>query len=248
MIAALAGALMIGLVLGLLGSGGSILTVPVLVYLVGRPERAVVGLIARAGAALNARQGKVSARSVLLFAPPGMAGTALGATLGGLVSGLVQLAVFAVVMLAAAGLMVRGRPQERTAAAERRPAVLVLLAGLAIGVLTGFVGVGGGFVIVPALVLIVGLPMHTAVGTSLAIIALNSASGFARYLGVLATEGLAVRWDLVAILAAVGVVGSLVGNRIGGRVPQARLRKGFAVFLVVMGVYILTRSVLALAG
>ncbi len=248
MIGALIGALMIGLVLGLLGSGGSILTVPVLVFLVGRPERAaiaeslaVVGLIALSGSVLNWRQGNVAWRAVALFALPGMVGTALGASLAPLVSGLVQLAVFAVVMLAAALLMFRGRPGE-TGAGPQQPAGVLAAEGLAIGVLTGFVGVGGGFILVPALVLLAGLPMRVAVGTSLTVITLNSASGFVRYLGVLDAEGIVPRWDLIAIIAAVGVVGSVVGNRIGARVPQQNLKQGFAGFLVVMALYILARS------
>ncbi len=248
MLLALVGALFVGLSLGLLGSGGSILTVPVLVYLVGQPEKeaiaeslGIVGLIALSGAVMNAVQRKVDWRSVLLFAIPGMIGTASGASLSGLVSGLVQLTVFSVTMLAAAVLMFRGRPSEG-AAAPRQPWWLTAVEGFLIGVLTGFVGVGGGFVLVPALVLLVGLPIHVAIGTSLTIIVLNSASGFVRYLDVLAEAGLGIDWQLVGVFGAVGIVGSIVGNRIGAYVPRARLRQGFAVFLVVMAVYILWRS------
>ncbi len=252
MLLALVGALLVGLSLGLLGSGGSILTVPVLVFLVGQPEKeavaeslGIVGIIALAGAALNAVQRRVDWPSVVLFALPGMLGTAVGASLSGFVSGLVQLTVFALVMLAAAMLMVRGRPTE--ARERRQPAVVIALEGLAIGVLTGFVGVGGGFLLVPALVLLVGLPMHVAVGTSLTVIVLNSASGFVRYLDVLAEAGLGVDWHLVGVFGAVGVVGSVLGNRIGAHVPREQLRRGFAVFLVVMAAYILWRSVPGLA-
>ncbi|MEM1043797.1 MAG: sulfite exporter TauE/SafE family protein [Bacteroidota bacterium] len=252
MLLALLGALLVGLSLGLLGSGGSILTVPVLIYLVGQPEKeaiaeslGIVGLIALSGSVLNAVQKKVDWRSVALFALPGMVGTAVGATLSGFVSGLVQLTVFAVTMLAAAVLMFRGRPE---AEGERSPPWgLVAFQGLLIGVLTGFVGVGGGFILVPALVLLVGLPIHVAIGTSLTIIVLNSASGFVRYLGVLAEAGLSVDVQLVGVFGAVGVVGSVIGNRIGARVPRQQLRKGFAVFLVVMAAYILWRSVPGLA-
>lgn len=108
--------------------------------------------------------------------------------------------------------------------------------------LTGLVGVGGGFLIVPALVLLGGLPMRLAVGTSLLIIAAKSVAGFVKYVDVLAADGLFVDWTLIGIFAAVGVVGSLIGNRLSQRVPQATLRKGFAGFLVVMGVFILWRE------
>ncbi len=221
---------------------------PVLVYLVGQPEKeaiaeslGIVGLIAFAGAVLNAVQRKVDWRSVALFAAPGMVGTAVGASLSVFVSGLVQLTVFAVTMLAAAVLMFRGRPTD--ARERRQPWGLIAFEGLAIGVLTGFVGVGGGFLLVPALVLLVGLPMHVAVGTSLTVIVLNSASGFVRYLGVLAEAGLSVDGHLVGVFGAVGVVGSIVGNRVGAHVPRDQLRRGFAGFLVVMAAYILWRSV-----
>lgn len=249
MLLAFVGALMVGLSLGLLGSGGSILTVPVLIYLIGQPEKeaiaeslGIVGLIALSGAVMNAVQKKVDWRSVVLFALPGMVGTAIGASLSGFVSGLVQLTVFAVTMLAAAVLMFRGRPAK--GAGERsQPWGLIVFEGLLIGVLTGFVGVGGGFILVPALVLLVGLPIHVAIGTSLTIIVLNSASGFVRYLDVLGEVGLRVDWQLVGVFGAVGVVGSIIGNRIGARVPRQQLRRGFAVFLVVMAAYILWRSV-----
>ncbi|MEO1086681.1 MAG: sulfite exporter TauE/SafE family protein, partial [Acidobacteriota bacterium] len=167
------GALAIGLSLGALGSGGSILTVPVLVYLVGQDEKTaiagslfIVGAIATAGGAQFAVRRLVSWRSVVLFGLPGMAGTLAGAWLGGLVSGTVQLGVFAMVMLLAAGLMFRP-PVGDTAESAPRAGGRVALDGLAVGVLTGFVGVGGGFLIVPALVLLGGLSMHLAVGTSL---------------------------------------------------------------------------------
>jgi uncharacterized membrane protein YfcA len=239
------GALAIGLTLGLFGSGGSILTVPVLVYLAGEPEKAaiaeslaIVGTIAAFGALPYALQRQVDGRSVLLFGLPGIAGTYGGAALSAFVSGGVQLALFAVVMLLAAVFMFRDRPAAEGPRA-RRAAGLIAVEGLAVGVLTGFVGVGGGFLIVPALVLLGGLPMRLAVGTSLVVIALKSFAGFFKYLDVLADAGLAVDWGLIGLLTAVGVGGAFLGNRIGERVPHAALRKGFAAFLVAMGAFIL---------
>lgn len=242
--------MLIGLTLGLLGSGGSILTVPVLVYLLGQPEKvaiagslAIVGGIALAAVLPYAWQRKVDWRSVAWFGVPGMAGTWGGAWLAQFVTGGVQLAVFALVMLAAAWSMFRGAGSAPpTDAAPARAAWRIVADGLAVGALTGFVGVGGGFLIVPALVLLGGLPMPLAIGSSLAIIALKSAAGFWKYLDVLARDGLALDWGVIGAFIAIGAVGSLLGNRIATRLPQAALKRGFAAFLVAMAAFILWRT------
>lgn len=247
MLYALLGAVAIGLTLGLLGSGGSILTVPVLVYLAGQPDKvaiaeslAIVGAIALVGAGSYARQGLVDWRAVLGFGVPGIAGTYLGAVAASFVPGAVQLALFGVVMLAAAGAMLRSRPD--TAGGAPRSVALVAALGVGVGLMTGLVGVGGGFLIVPALVLLVGLDMRIAIGTSLSIIVLNSATGFAKYLDVLSQAGTAIDWRLVGTFAAIGIAGSIAGARLGRHVPQEALRRGFAVFLVAMGLFILYRE------
>ena len=249
MLYALLGAVVIGLVLGLLGSGGSILTVPVLVYLAHEPDKvaiaeslAIVGAIAAVGAVPYARQKLVDWHSVLYFGVPGIVGTYGGAALSELISGAVQLALFAVVMLLAAGLMVRGKAVDDAAERTRQPLWLIGAEGWFVGVLTGLVGVGGGFLIVPALVLLGGLSMRMAVGTSLLIIAAKSAAGFWKYTDVLAEAGQAVDWQLIGLFAAIGTVGSFAGNALSRRVPQAQLKRGFAVFLVAMGVFILYRE------
>ena len=218
MLYALLGAVAIGLVLGLLGSGGSILTVPVLVYLAGQPDKvaiaeslAIVGAIASVGAMSYARQRLVDWRSVLGFGVPGIVGTYLGAVIAAYVPGAVQLVLFGVVMIAAAGAMLKGRAGMDEAARAPRPAWAIALLGASVGVMTGLVGVGGGFLIIPALVLLVGLDMRLAVGTSLSIIVLNSATGFVKYLDVLQASGGAVDWRLVGTFAAIGIAGSLVG-------------------------------------
>ena len=248
------GALVIGLTLGLLGSGGSILTVPALVYLAGEPEKvaiteslAIVGGIALSGAVPYALQRSVDWRSVAFFGGPGLVGAYLGATLARFVPGPAQLVLFAVVMLAAAWTMYRGR-REVEGGHPGQALWKTAALGLSVGTMTGLVGVGGGFLIVPALVLLVGLPMRVAVGTSLSIIVLNCLSGFLKYLDVLgATEG-AVDWRLVGLFVAVGVVGTFVGNRVSRRVPQAALRRVFAVFLLVMAAFILWREVPQVLG
>ena len=242
MLLALLGALAIGLSLGLLGSGGSILTVPVLHYLVGQPDKLaiagsllVVGLIAAAGCVPYALHRQVDWRNAARFGLPGMAGAWVGATLAHWIPGAAQLALFAAVMLLAAWRMLGGAA---VAPATREPRVAAVMGGgFAVGMLSGLVGVGGGFLIVPALVLLAGVPMLNAVGTSLAVIALNSFSGFAKYLAVLEHEGLALDLRLLLLMAAVGVIGSTAGHRIGSRLPQAVLRRLFGVFLVLMGTF-----------
>ncbi len=249
---AVLGALLIGVSLGLLGSGGSILTVPVLVYILGQPEKiaiagslAIVGAIALAGAVPWAWSKHVHWRSVLWFGVPGILGTVGGAALSAFVTGEVQLIVFAIVMLVASWFMLRGTPVAPPvpgAADHRRPIGKLALDGVAVGALTGFVGVGGGFMIVPALVLLGRLDMHRAVGTSLVIIALKSFAGFAQYLVVLDALDLAVDWQVIGVFTAIGIAGSVVGNRIGRRVPQAALKRGFGALLIPMALYILWRS------
>lgn len=243
---ALLGALLIGLSLGLLGSGGSILTVPVLVYLLGEhPKQAIaeslliVGGIALLGAIPYALRGLVDWRNVLFFGLPGMAGTYLGAWLSQFVSGQVQLLTFALVMILAAYFMARPTPLRP---AHKRQAWKIVLEGTAVGALTGFVGVGGGFLIVPALVLLGGLPMHLAVGTSLLIIALKSFAGFYKYLHLLPAQGLSVNFTVAGLFLLVGALGSLLGGRVAVRLPHEALKRGFTLFLVVMGVYIVAQN------
>lgn len=251
------GAIAIGVSLGLLGSGGSIITVPVLVYLLGQGEKIaiagslfVVGTIALVGSLQYIRAGLVDWRNVFVFGVPGMAGTYLGALIAAFVPGIVQLAFFALVMLLASYMMLRpvGLSDEPH---ERRETWKIASDGLLVGIITGLVGVGGGFLIVPALVLLGGLAIHTAVATSLVIIALKSYSGFYKYMDVLDQQNLVLDWHTLLIVTGLGIVGSFVGARIANRVPQDKLKKWFGYFLIVMGIYILARSVpevLALAA
>ncbi len=243
------GALAIGVSLGLLGSGGSILTVPVLVYLIGQDEKlaiagslAIVGAIALAGSLPYLRKRQVDWRIVVLFGIPGMAGTYMGASLASWISGLIQLVLFALVMLLASWQMLKPMALDH-ALRQPRSVWKIGLDGLLVGILTGLVGVGGGFLIVPALVLLGGLSMHRAVATSLVIIALKSFTGFWKYMDVLDKQGLVLDWKVIAMVTVLGIVGSFIGSRIAGRVDQQRLKKLFGLFLIVMGVYILARTV-----
>ncbi|MCW9705572.1 sulfite exporter TauE/SafE family protein [Fodinibius salsisoli] len=244
------GALLVGLSLGLLGSGGSILTVPVLIYLAGEQEKVaiaeslgIVGAISLAGFIPYALKKQVHWRSVILFGLPGMAGTYAGAIIAGYVSGTFQLMLFATVMVAAAFMMLRNNKQTLDTEISPHAWWKIVLEGVAVGILTGLVGVGGGFLIVPALVLLGGLPMNLAIGTSLIIITLKSFSGFFSYMDVLAELHLTVNWHLVTIFSLIGAVGTLVGKSMGSRLSNEKLKKGFAGFLIVMGGYIIYMNI-----
>ncbi len=243
------GAVAIGVSLGLLGSGGSILTVPVLVYLIGQDEKVaiagslfVVGTIALVGSLQFIRAKLVDWHNVLVFGLPGMAGTYLGAALAAYLSGIMQLTLFAGVMLLASWFMLR--PIDLGSGGEHEPRATWKIAGdgLGVGVLTGLVGVGGGFLIVPALVLLGGMAMHRAVATSLVIIAMKSYSGFYKYTDVLEAQNLELDWNTLLIVTGLGIAGSLAGGKLANRLPQNTLKKSFGIFLIVMGIYILIRS------
>ena len=245
MLIAVAGALVIGLSLGLMGSGGSILTVPTLVYLLGQDEKVaiagslfVVGCIAAVGGLQHALRREVHWESVLWFGLPGMLGTWLGAQLSVFFSGTAQLLLFVAVMSAAGVFMTRPSSPEHDEG--RRGAWKISLTGVSVGALTGLVGVGGGFLIVPALVLLGGLSMNLAVGTSLAIITLQAFSGFARYLGLLRDQGQTLDWTVLGTFVALGTVGTLAGGVLAHRLPQESLRKLFAGLLFIMAGAMLT--------
>lgn len=172
-----------------------------------------------------------------MFGLPGVLGTYLGAALSQFVSGVFQLSLFAAVM------MFRPAPLSGGAtAAHARSPLKIAAEGLGVGTLTGLVGVGGGFLIIPALVLLGGLPMGLAVGTSLLIIALKSFAGFYKYLHLMAEQGVGMHWNLILIFTAIGILGSFAGARIGRSVPDTGLKRGFAGFLVVMGLYVLATN------
>lgn len=248
MLLALLGALVIGVSLGVMGSGGSILTVPVLIYVLGHADKpaiaeslAIVGGIALIGAIPGILSRSVHWRTVLLFGVPAMAGTYLGAWVSLWVSGTVQLLLFAIVMAAAAGLMLRGRGGAATSQPSESAGhsyALVIGEGLGVGALTGLVGVGGGFLIVPALVLLGGLGMHRAVATSLVIIVFKSAAGLWKYLAVLGELNLQVDWNTIGLFILVGGGGAVLAARFRGRIDQQKLKQVFGFFLIVMAVVI----------
>lgn len=251
----LIGAVLIGLTLGMLGSGGSAITVPVLVYLVGHSGKvsiaesmAIVGLISLAAAIPYGRTHQIDWRSVIYFGIPGMLGTYIGSWLGGIASEVLQLVVFGFVLLAAAYSMLRKRKLSATESTDEEddesihyqpPIPKVALEGTVVGILTGFVGVGGGFLIVPALVILGHLPMRLAIGTSLVIIAAKSAVGFFKYQHYLMSHDLTVDVRTIMIFTVIGIVGSLIGRAINQRLNQLLLKRVFAVFLLVLGGFVI---------
>lgn len=230
----------IGLTLGLLGGGGSILTVPALVYIVGlSPQAAVtaslviVGANSLAGAATHRAQGTLNWTVALVFGGSGMVVSFLSAGLSRLVSSHVLLVLFALLMLAVGALMIL----RKTGGDEARPSrgwPVIVASGAGVGLMTGFLGVGGGFLIVPALVMLVGLPMRQAVGTSLIVIAMNSLAGFLGHLG-----GPPIDFGVVALFVVAGVAGALTGAQLARRANAATLRTAFAVFVVGLGIALL---------
>ncbi|HEU5155897.1 MAG TPA: sulfite exporter TauE/SafE family protein [Streptosporangiaceae bacterium] len=236
----LAAALAVGIALGLLGGGGSILTVPLLVYVAGvapKPAIAmslfVVGATALAGVLPHARAGRVNWRTALLFGGAGMTGAYAGGRLAAYIPAAVLLAAFAVMMAATAAAMLRRRTEPAHAPA-RRPVYRILAEGAVVGLVTGLVGAGGGFLVVPALVLLGGLSMPVAVGTSLMVIALKSFAGLAGYL-----HSVDLDWPLTLAVTAAAVVGGVAGSRLTGRIDPVRLRRAFGWSVVVMAGFVL---------
>lgn len=238
----------IGLALGMLGGGGSILTVPALVYLVGQTPRAavtislaIVGANSIVGASMHGRQGTMNWRVALMFGGGGMLAAYLASGFGKEISPTVLLIAFSILMLVVGALMLRNTSFHATT--QQPHWTIVIAAGIGIGVLTGFLGVGGGFLIVPALVMFVGLPMPEAVGTSLLVIALNSFAGLFGHL-----RGEALPMTLLLVLVAAGIAGTMVGARLAKRLPAAQLRRMFGVFVIVLGAFMVTDNVIKMFG
>jgi uncharacterized membrane protein YfcA len=243
--------LAIGLSLGLVGGGGSILAVPVLVYALGEPVKMattesllIVGATALLGSVDHARAGRVRVRTALAFGLAGAAGSVGGTALNRIVGSRSLLIAFAVLLLVAAAAMLRGRGEPGRPEIEPRGRGLwlrIVPAGLATGVLTGFFGVGGGFAIVPALTLLLALPLGVAVGTSLLVIAITSSAALAAHL----SSG-GIDWTVAGAFTAAAVAGALAGSRAGGHAPAYRLAQGFAVLVVGIAAFLIVRNVSAL--
>jgi uncharacterized protein len=242
----------IGLSLGMLGGGGSVLAVPVLVYVLGQTVHqattaslVVVTVGAVVGGLSHAREGRVCWRHAVAFTAAALPGVVAGTALGQAVSGTALIAAFAVVMLAAAAATWRKAQQDPELPADRAGAACpplrlaaVVATGMAIGALTGFFGVGGGFLIVPTLTIGLALSMRLAVGTSLAIITATSLMALVAHLA----SGRTVDIGVTSAMTSACIVGALGGVRIAGRVPQRQLAQAFAALVVVVAGYLLVSA------
>lgn len=252
-------AILIGLSLGLIGGGGSILTVPILVYLLGieAAETApayslfVVGIASLIGASIKYKQGFVDIKTAIVFGFPAI--IAVYGTRRFLVpeipdeiftienfiftKRLFVMGLFAILMILASVSMIKGRKEIVQSGGRKFNYPLILIEGILVGVLTGLVGAGGGFIIIPALVIFSNLPMKKAIGTSLVIIAAKSLFGFLGDLSVITID-----WKLLLGFTTLAVVGIFIGNQLSHKINGAKLKKGFGWFVLVMGIVILLKE------
>lgn len=254
-------AVVIGMAVGVLGGGGSILTTPLMVYMLGFEAKQaitaslfVVAVTSLFGLIGHARAGRVIWRTGVLFGLAGMVGAFLGGQVGQHLPGALLLGAFSVMMGVTAVAMIRGRKQvkgDHHGKHEGLPLFRILLDGFIVGLVTGLVGAGGGFLVVPALALLGGLAMPNAVATSLLVVAMKSFSGFFGYLLEFGgAEGFVhlnphtrVDWPITLIITAGAVVGALVGSRVVGKIHPDKLRKAFGYFVLTMAVFILSQQI-----
>lgn len=256
-------AVLIGVSLGLIGGGGSILTLPVLVYLfgIGAAQATsyslfIVGSTSLVGAYTNYRKGQVDLRKALMFGlssiitvflirklvVPVIPETIAHIRGFSVSSSLLTMVLFAVLMVAASVSMIRSGAAGMEAAARPQASAVtgkLLLYGVGVGLVTGLLGAGGGFLLIPALVMLLRMPMKEAVGTSLLIIALNSLIGFAGDIGHIVID-----WGLLLTLTGIAIGGILIGFRLSRVISGSHLKKGFGWFVLIMGVYILIREII----
>jgi uncharacterized membrane protein YfcA len=257
-------ALFIGLALGLLGGGGSILTLPILRYVLGMDAHdaiavslLVVGTTSVAAVVPHARKGNVRWRTGIVFGLAGMLGAFGAGRIAHFIPSSILLGLFGVMMMVTALAMMRGRKAPASAAAtsaagvaptpadrlegteeSELPIAKVIAEGLVVGAVTGLVGAGGGFLVVPALVLLGGLSMEVAVGTSLVVIAMKSFAGLAGYMGHAHID-----WTIAGVVTSAAVLGSFGGSALASRIPPEGLRKGFAWFVIAMAFFILGQEI-----
>lgn len=241
-------ALAVGLTLGLLGSGGAILTVPILTYLVEQDPKVaiassllIVGTISIFALIPHALKKQLNWKIALIFGIPGILGATLSAWSAQFIDSNIQMLVFSILLITSSYLMFKPS-RLSTDGKDPNPSPKIAIIGFLVGITTGIIGVGGGFLIIPALILILGMPIHIAIGTSLLIIAMNSFAGFTKYLYVLEILELQLDWKIIAIFASIGIIGSWIGASINNKINQDTLKKGFGVFLILIAFFILYKN------
>ncbi len=241
----LALSILIGISLGLLGGGGSILTVPILGYVAGMAPKAaiasslvVVAITSAVGVIPHARAGRVMWRTGVLFGGAGMVGAYAGGRISLLFPARALMIAFGVMMVVTAIAMLRRASQHPQVHVPREAKLgPALVQGFFVGIVTGLLGVGGGFVIVPAMVLLGGLAMEYAVGTSLVVIAMNSLAGFVGHIG-----DAQIDWATTLAVSGVAAVGAWLGGRLVGRIDPAILRKAFGILVIIVAVVVLVKE------
>ncbi len=243
-------AIAIGLSLGLIGGGGSVLAVPIFIYVMGIGTKEaiamsliIVGTVSLIGVIPHWRKGNINFKTAFIFTPSAMLGSFLGAKITGLsfITDNLQLICFAIIAILASSLMIlKGRRKKcdrnKIKTSNRYNYRAIIIPGLGVGILTGFVGVGGGFLIVPALVLLANLPIKEAIGTSLLIIAFNSASGFLGYL-----DRVNLNWYLMVSLTFAASFGTILGAYLNKFIDCKQLEKGFGYFVLAVAVFVLIK-------
>ncbi len=252
----------IGITLGLIGGGGSILTVPVLVYmfsinavLATAYSLFIVGTTSAVGSFSYFKKGLVNIKTAIVFGIPSIAAVFLTRTfvvvaipndifsIGNFIvtKSIFLLLLFAVLMLFTSYSMIKKDGQKGDAVFRKRPFnyLQIILQGLFIGLITGLIGAGGGFLIIPALVNFLKLPMKTAVGTSLVIISINSLTGF-----LFSLPQISIQWELLLSIAAIAIIGILIGSYLSIKINTKKLKPAFGWFVLIMGVYIIIKETL----
>lgn len=243
----------IGLSLGLLGAGGSILTVPILAYGVGFTEKEailgglfIVATISASTVILNVGKGRIQRSAVIWLSLTGVLGSSLAVQLSQYISGNTQFLLLSSIMFLAAWRMLNSPSINIKQSSSGR--LKLLFTGSALGAVTGLVGVGGGFLIIPALVAVLKVPMKQAVSTSLAIIFINSAAGFCGHL--VSNQALIenLNWMVIFSFSAIGILGSMIGQRLANNLPQQALKKGFAFIILTFATGIFGHSLYLLSS
>lgn len=237
-------AVLIGVALGLLGGGGSIITVPVLVYAGSIKAQtavamalAIVGVTSLVGSIFKARSGLVHKKAAVLFSSTGVVGALLGAQLTHLVAPKILLVLFAILMIATAAAMLTKRKTKELAPSSQCRLWRCGFAGFGVGVITGFLGMGGGFLIVPAMVHFGKVPLKMAIGTSLVVIAFNSLAGLAGQL-----PHSTISWGPTLMFITMALIGMGAGVVLTPKIPRERLSQMFAWFVIAVGAFVLVNN------